>query len=106
MKKPIVIVALLLLALVLVLPGDAIARLGSPSSDASSSSGALTGQGNGVVLTGGSYNLVLQPATADSDVDQTSANAMTGGNYQLINSPQAITNGCCCKASLPCQLKH
>jgi len=103
MKKPIVIIALLMVALVLILPGDAIARLGSSSSSA----GALPVQGNGVVITGGSYTLMLQPAPLNSRVDQNTANALSGGSYQLINQPEVVPgdNGCCCKANLPCTIK-
>jgi len=103
MKKPIIIIALMLVGLVLVLPGDAIARPGSSSS----SDGASPGQGGGVVLTGGSYTLELQPAPADSRVVQNATNTLTGGSYQLINSPQIVTgsDGCCCRANLPCTMK-
>jgi hypothetical protein len=96
-----------MVALVLVLPGNAIARLGPPSNLAPSSAGALTGQGNGVVLTGGSYTLMPQPAPLNSRVDQNAANALTGGSYQLINSPQVVpgSDGCCCKANLPCMIR-
>ena len=103
MKKPIIIIALMLVGLVLVLPGDAIARLGSSSS----SDGASPGQGGGVVLTGGSYTLELQPAAVDSRVVQNATNTLTGGSYQLINSPQIVpgSDGCCCRANLPCTVK-
>jgi len=103
MKKPIIIFALLLLLLVLVIPGIAIARRGSSSSP----DGASPGQGGGAVLTGGSYILELQPAPADGRVDHNAANTLTGGNYQLINSPQIVpgSDGCCCRANLPCTMK-
>ena len=88
---------------ILTIPGIAIARLGSSST----SEGASPGQGGGVVLTGGSYSLELQPAPADGRVDHNAANTLTGGSYQLINSPQIVpgSDGCCCRANLPCTMK-
>jgi hypothetical protein len=108
MKKHILPVVIVFLALVFVLPGIAIARNTSSSNPDSS----LSNQPISAALIGGKYNLIIRAAPVTSSLigensQQSSAqslsNALQVGNY-VLSQPKSVddVSGCCCKNYLTC----
>jgi len=116
MKKQIIPIVIVFIALVFVLPGIAIAR----QSSASDQEGSLSDRSNNAVLIGGEYYLILQPAPAANGISTNSGNslkavshaqylgqtikeALKGGSY-MLSQPRAVndSSGCCCKNYLAC----
>jgi hypothetical protein len=119
MKKHILPIVIVLLALMLVLPGIAIARNSSSSNPDSSISDQPISAG----LIGGKYNLIFKSAPAGSENSAVLANTLTTGSYSqstnqtirtvlqggsyMLSQPGASPDqtGCCCRGYLSCVRK-
>jgi hypothetical protein len=116
MKKHTLLIAIVFLALMLFLPGIAIARNSSSSNPDSSISNQPISAG----LIGGKYNLILKSAPAASENSAISGNTLTTGSYSqstsqtiktalqggsyMLSQPAASPDqtGCCCRGYLSC----
>ena len=119
MNKHTLLIAIVSLALMLFLPGIAIARNSSSSNPDSS----ISNQPISASLIGGKYNLILKsfPSTSENSAifghtlttgsysqstSQTIKTALQGGSY-MLSQPAASPDqtGCCCRGYISCVRK-